>query len=153
MSFNPYNRPLKIWKFIGTPTPNWECVGSFPHTLLHSTNMKCDFRALFFACTFANPCFGREPKVRVMTFMTKWPQLIINHGILSMCMLWKGGNSSQFFWHYKQVVEGPHADNLTKVIIKSLLVYGGLLESNLALKLICFGTNLWWHSIVQILGL
>jgi hypothetical protein len=40
ISFNPCNRPLKIWKFIGTPTPKvgvhmgeW---GSFPHTFLHS---------------------------------------------------------------------------------------------------------------------
>jgi len=27
--------------------------------------MKCDSQASFLACTFANPCFGREPKVRV----------------------------------------------------------------------------------------
>jgi hypothetical protein len=40
MGFDPYNRPLKIQKSIGTPTPKWEfiweCEGSFPHTLLHS---------------------------------------------------------------------------------------------------------------------
>jgi hypothetical protein len=41
----------------------------------------------------------------------------------------------------QQVVEGSHVDNLTKVIVKSLLLYGGLLEFDLALKLICFGVD------------
>jgi hypothetical protein len=40
MSFDPYNYSLKIWDSIGILTPKveltWECVGSFPHTLLHS---------------------------------------------------------------------------------------------------------------------
>jgi hypothetical protein len=27
--------------------------------------MKCDSRVSLLACTFVNPCFGREPKVRV----------------------------------------------------------------------------------------
>jgi hypothetical protein len=40
MSFDPCNRPLKIWESIGTPTPKveliWECGGSFFRTLLHS---------------------------------------------------------------------------------------------------------------------
>jgi len=36
MVFDPYNRPLKIRKSIGTLTFIWECEGSFPHTLLHS---------------------------------------------------------------------------------------------------------------------
>jgi hypothetical protein len=35
----------------------------------------------------------------------------------------------------------PLLNNLTKVIVEFLLLYGGLLESNLALKLVCFGTN------------
>jgi hypothetical protein len=29
--------------------------------------MKCDFRASFSTRTFASPCFGRKPKVKVMT--------------------------------------------------------------------------------------
>jgi hypothetical protein len=29
--------------------------------------MKCDFRASFLACTFTSPCFGRKPKVRVVS--------------------------------------------------------------------------------------
>jgi hypothetical protein len=38
MSFDPYNRSLKIWESIGSSIrkvgAHWECVGSFPHTLL-----------------------------------------------------------------------------------------------------------------------
>jgi len=41
----------------------------------------------------------------------------------------------------QQVVEGSYVNNLAKVIVEFLLFYGGLLESNLALKLVCFGTN------------
>jgi hypothetical protein len=29
--------------------------------------MKCDSRASLLACTFASPCFGHEPKVKVVT--------------------------------------------------------------------------------------
>jgi hypothetical protein len=29
--------------------------------------MKCDSRASFLAHTFASPCFGHEPKVKVAT--------------------------------------------------------------------------------------
>jgi hypothetical protein len=29
--------------------------------------MKCDSRASLLACTFASPCFGHKPKVRVVT--------------------------------------------------------------------------------------
>jgi hypothetical protein len=38
MSFDPYNRSLKIPLGLQLPKwePTWECVGSFPHTLLHS---------------------------------------------------------------------------------------------------------------------
>jgi hypothetical protein len=40
LNFDPWNRPLKIWEFVGTPTPKvelpWECEGSFLHILLHS---------------------------------------------------------------------------------------------------------------------
>jgi len=41
----------------------------------------------------------------------------------------------------QHVVEGSHVNNLAKVIVEFLLFNGGLLESNLALKLVCFGTN------------
>jgi hypothetical protein len=29
--------------------------------------MKCDSHAFFLACTLESPCFGREPKARVVT--------------------------------------------------------------------------------------
>jgi hypothetical protein len=32
-------------------------------------NMKCDSRASFLIRTFANPCFGHEPEVKVVTHM------------------------------------------------------------------------------------
>jgi hypothetical protein len=38
MNFDPCNSFLKIWESIDSPkwVPTWECVSSFPHTLLHS---------------------------------------------------------------------------------------------------------------------
>jgi hypothetical protein len=45
------------------------------------------------------------------------------------------------FLTLQQVVEGSHVDNLTKVIVKSLLLYGVFSKSNLALKLVCFGID------------
>lgn len=41
----------------------------------------------------------------------------------------------------QQVVEGSHVNNLTKVIVKSLLLYGVFSKSNLVLKLVCFGID------------
>jgi hypothetical protein len=67
---------IVLWKFesplkLQLPKwePIWECVRSFPHILLHSQEMKCDSRASFFACTFASPCLGHEPKARVVTLL------------------------------------------------------------------------------------
>jgi hypothetical protein len=34
--------------------------------------MKCDSWASFLACTFANPCFGCEPKARVAMPFSKF---------------------------------------------------------------------------------
>jgi hypothetical protein len=31
--------------------------------------MKCDPQSSLLACTFASPCLGREPKVRVATYI------------------------------------------------------------------------------------
>ncbi len=74
MGFDPCNLSLKIQKSIGTPTPKvgvhlgvWRFNS---HTLPYSQppeSMKCDSRASFLARTYASPCFGREPKVRVTT--------------------------------------------------------------------------------------
>jgi hypothetical protein len=41
----------------------------------------------------------------------------------------------------QQVVEGSHANNLTKVIILFKNLFNGILEPNLALKLVCFGMD------------
>jgi hypothetical protein len=49
-------------------TWEWEC--SFSHTFLHSQpfrSMKCDFRASLLVHILTSLCFGREPKVRVVT--------------------------------------------------------------------------------------
>jgi hypothetical protein len=64
---------IAFWKFkssLGLQLPKWkpiwECVGSFLHILLHSWgSIKCDFRASLLTRTFANPCFGHEPKAKV----------------------------------------------------------------------------------------
>jgi len=46
----------------------------------------------------------------------------------------------QFFW-LQQVVEGSHVDNLIKVIVESLFLYGNLSKSNLVLELVYFGVD------------
>jgi hypothetical protein len=71
--FWPYNSLLKIQESIGSQTPsqNGSSLGSVGvHSLTFSytlRGMKCDSRASLLACTFASPCFGNEPKVRVAT--------------------------------------------------------------------------------------
>jgi hypothetical protein len=80
MNFDPYNRPLKIWKSIGAPTPkvgiHLGCGVSFPHTFLTLSyihgNMKCDTRASLLAYTFISPYLGNEPKVKVVTLQVFW---------------------------------------------------------------------------------
>jgi hypothetical protein len=72
MSFNYYNRLLKVGSPLGLPTPkvgiHLQMWGSFPHTLSYILgSMKCDSQASLFACTFTNPCFGHEPKAMVAT--------------------------------------------------------------------------------------
>jgi hypothetical protein len=65
---------LKVQDSIGTPTPKvgvhlemWRFILSHSPTF---RNMKCDSRASLLAHTFASPCLGREPKVRVTTLST-----------------------------------------------------------------------------------
>jgi hypothetical protein len=77
MGFDPCNCSLKIWESIGTPTPKvgahlgvWGFILSHSPTLFHTPgSMKCDSWASLLAHTFASPCFGREPKVRIATFL------------------------------------------------------------------------------------
>jgi hypothetical protein len=72
MNFDPYDYILNIQESIRIPTPKWEltweCGGSFPHTLLHSREHEMPLSSSLLAYTFASPCLGREPKVRVVTF-------------------------------------------------------------------------------------
>jgi hypothetical protein len=73
MSLGPYNFPLKIRQSIGTPTPRvgthlgvWRFI---PTHFNIPRSMKCVSRASFLARMFASPCLGREPKVRVVTWV------------------------------------------------------------------------------------
>jgi hypothetical protein len=70
LSFDTYNRPLKIWESIGTPTPKvgapWECEGSFRHTFLHSWEHEMWLLTSFLAHTLASPSFGHGPKTKVV---------------------------------------------------------------------------------------
>jgi hypothetical protein len=68
MSFDPYNLSLKI---RGSNSQNGNPLGSvWVHSLTLSYtpgSMKCDSWASHLAHTFASPCLGHEPKVRVAT--------------------------------------------------------------------------------------
>ncbi len=56
---NPLRVQLPKWELT------WEGGGSFLHTLPHSQEHECDFQASLLACTFASPCLGHEPKIKV----------------------------------------------------------------------------------------
>ncbi len=45
------------------------------------------------------------------------------------------------FLHLEQIVEGDTSNNLTNVSIRSLIVFGGMLEVDLVNKVLCFGAN------------
>ncbi len=65
MSFDPYDRFLKIWEFTES---SLESVRVHSFTLSCTPeSIKCDSRASLLARTFASPCFSREPKARVVT--------------------------------------------------------------------------------------
>jgi hypothetical protein len=71
LSFDPYNRPLKIRESIGIPTPQsgtpLGCEGSFLHTFSHSREYVMRLSTSLLAHNLVNPCLGREPKARVVT--------------------------------------------------------------------------------------
>jgi hypothetical protein len=74
MGFDPYNRFLKIQESIEIPTPkvgaHLEVWGVHSFTLFHTPgSMKCDSKPSHLAYTFASPCLGHKPKVRVATIM------------------------------------------------------------------------------------
>jgi len=73
MSFDPYNRPLKIWKSIKTPIlkmgTHLGVWGFILSTFLHSQEHEMWLPGSLLARTFASPCLGLEPKARVMTLL------------------------------------------------------------------------------------
>jgi hypothetical protein len=73
MSFDLCYHPLKIWDSIKTPIPKmgihlgvWGFILAFSYT---PESMKCESQASFLAHTFASPCLGHKPNVRVMTIL------------------------------------------------------------------------------------
>jgi hypothetical protein len=69
LSFDPYNRPLKIRESIESPTPQngtpLGCEGSFSHTFSCSWEYVVWLPASLLAYNLANPCLGCEPKAMV----------------------------------------------------------------------------------------
>ncbi len=74
-------RAIAFWRFgnlLIHQDSNSQSGSSLGSVKVHSLtlsyipgSMKCDFWAPFLARTLANPCFGREPKVRVVTLTKK----------------------------------------------------------------------------------
>ncbi len=77
MIFDPWNCSMNIWESTGTPTPKmgvalgvWKFIPSHFLTVTLSytlESMRCDSWGFFLVRTLASPCFGREPKARVVT--------------------------------------------------------------------------------------
>jgi hypothetical protein len=71
MNFDPLQLPSENSGLLGLQLPKWELIweygGSFPHTSHPFGRMKCDSQASLLAHTFASPCLGHEPKIRVTT--------------------------------------------------------------------------------------
>jgi hypothetical protein len=72
MSFDPWNRSLKIWESIETSIPKMRAHlgvwGFIPLTLSHSPgSMKCDSQASHLVRTFISPYFSCELKAKVAT--------------------------------------------------------------------------------------
>jgi len=66
---SPSRLQLPKWELI------WECVGLFPHTLLHSWEHEMWLWASFLARTFASPYLGCEPNSKVATPIFNPPQI------------------------------------------------------------------------------
>jgi hypothetical protein len=90
MGSDPYNRSLKIQESTGTPTP--QSGSSLGSVMVHSLtlsctpgNIRCASQASFLSCTFASPCFSREPKARVVT----------------ICMWINGNKKNMISWRFQ----------------------------------------------------
>ncbi len=68
MGFDPWNRSLKIQKSNSQSGNSLGSVKVHSLTLCYTLgNMKCNSQASLLARTLANPCFGHEPKAKVVT--------------------------------------------------------------------------------------
>jgi len=82
LRFDLWNRPLKIRKSIGTPTPKVEPFGGVKvHSLtpFHSQEYVVWLPASFLAHNLTNPCLGCEPKARVATLSIEQPGSRLHH--------------------------------------------------------------------------
>jgi hypothetical protein len=52
-----------------------------------------------------------------------------------------GGSESQFCLTFQKVLDGATSANLTKLIMWNLVEFGGMIETYVANKLVCFGAN------------
>jgi hypothetical protein len=73
MGFDPYNYSLKIQESIETPTPKvgahlgvWKFIPSHSPKFPGAWNVTLSFTI---GHTFTSPCFGREPKAKVVTLI------------------------------------------------------------------------------------
>jgi hypothetical protein len=71
MCFDPCNRSLKIWESIWDS--NSQNGSSFESVKVHSLTLfcspesvRCDSWVSLLACNLASPCFGCEPKVKLI---------------------------------------------------------------------------------------
>jgi len=73
MGFDPCNCSLNLGIHRDSNSQSGSSLGSVRvHSVTFSCtprSMKCDSLASLLACTFASPCLGHEPKVRVATFL------------------------------------------------------------------------------------
>jgi hypothetical protein len=91
LSFDFYNHSIKIWESIWDSNSQDESsLGSvrvLSFTLFYTPrSMRCDSRASLLACTFVNHCFGREPKVRVVTMKVHSLTFILSHSQASFLL-------------------------------------------------------------------
>jgi hypothetical protein len=77
MIFDPSNCFMKIWESIETPTPkvgaHLGVCGLIPLHSLAFLKVNVTPRLHSWPAPFHAPCFGREPKVRVVTFDVVFP--------------------------------------------------------------------------------
>jgi len=69
LSFDPWNRSLKLWESTETPSPKVGiALGVWGFTPSHFGSMWCDSRTSSCPATLQPLCFDHEPKAKVVTF-------------------------------------------------------------------------------------